>query len=344
MKPRAALAGTAAIAFCAFCMIAALVSLRAQTSTSTIQHPPGAYARVNGIKLWYETEGRGEPLVLVSGGPGDPHTVFHPFFSRLADRQQVVYFDEFGVGKSDRAKSSREYSFARDVENLEGLRKTLGLAKMNLLGQSYGGMVAQAYALKYPQSVERLILLDSFYSGQMWQANNDNSNREIQAQYPEAWAKLQKLRAMGLRSSAPEHQEIYDGIPLGLFYFYDASKAALLPNEPSNNDVYYAIAGDDADFTIGGDIVKLDFRADLRKLTMPILVIAGRYDRISLPQYAVKYKTYAPQARFVMMEKSGHFAYIEEPEKMLSVLQDFLGKPAPEGQSGRSDAAKPTPQ
>ena len=340
MKPRAVLAGTASIVLCTFCIIASLVSLRAQTSTVTIQHPPGAYANVNGIKLWYETEGRGEPLVLVSGGPGDPHTVFHPFFSRLADRQQIVYFDEYGVGKSDRAKSSREYSFARDVENLEGLRKTLGLAKMNLLGQSYGGMVAQAYALKYPEWVGRLILLDSFYSGQMWQANNDSSNHEIQAQYPEAWAKLQNLRAMGLRSSAPEHQEIYDSIPLGLFYFYDASKAALLPNEPSNNDVYYAIAGDDADFTVGGDIAKLDFRADLRKLTMPILVIGGRYDRISLPQYAVKFKTYAPQARFVMMEKSGHFAYIEEPEKMLSVLRDFLGRPIP---NGPQSATKPTP-
>jgi proline iminopeptidase len=139
MKPRAVLAATATIALGAFCTIASLVSLRAQTSTQAVQHPSGSYASVNGFKLWYETEGRGEPLVLVSGGPGDPHTVFHPFFSRLADRQQVVYFDEFGVGNSDRAKSSQEYSFARDIENLEGLRKTLGLAKMNLLGQSYGG-------------------------------------------------------------------------------------------------------------------------------------------------------------------------------------------------------------
>jgi proline iminopeptidase len=344
MKPRALLAGTAAMAFCAFSFIASAVAIRAQTSTSTLQHPPGAYANVNGIKLWYETEGRGEPLVLVCGGPGDPHSVFHLFFSRLADRQQVIYFDEFGVGKSERAKSSREYSFVRDVENLEGLRKALGLAKMNLLGQSYGGMVAQAYALKYPQSVERLILVDSFYSGQMWQANDDNSNREIQAQFPEAWAKLQKLRATGLRSSAPEHQEVYDSIPLGLFYFYDASKAALLPSDPSNNDVYYAIAGDDADFTIGGDIAGLDFRADLGRLTMPILIVAGRYDRISLPQYAVKYKTYAPHSRFVMMEKSGHFPYIEEPEKMLSVMRDFLGQPVHDGQAGRSrlsGASKP---
>jgi proline iminopeptidase len=329
MKPRAVLARTAAVVFCALCIAALPVFVHAQISSPGVKHPPGAYAKVNGIKLWYETEGRGEPLVLVAGGPGDPHAVFHLFFSRLADRRQVIYFDAFGVGKSDRAKSNREYSFARDVENLEGLRKALGIAKMNLLGQSYGGMVAQAYALKYPQSVERLILIDTFYSGQMWQANDDNANREIQTQFPEAWAKLQKLRAMGLRSNAPEHQEIYDSVPLGLFYFRDASKAALLPNEPSNTGLYYAIAGDDADFTIGGDIARLDFRAALRKLTMPILVIAGRYDRISLPQWAVKYKTYAPQAHFVMMENSGHFPYVEEPEKMLSVLREFLDQSAP---------------
>ncbi len=320
-----------AIVFGTFCVIATLASVRAQTATATIQHPPGAYANVNGIKLWYETEGRGEPLVLVSGGPGDPHSVFHLFFSRMADRNQVIYFDEFGVGKSQHAEKS-DYSFALDVENLEGLRKTLGLKKMNLLGQSYGGMVAQAYALKYPQAVERLILVDSFYSGDMWQANNDNANREMQRQYPEVWAKIQQLRAIGQISSSPKHQELYESVPLGLFYFYDAAKASLLPGDPSSADVYFAIAGDDADFNIGGDIAKLDFRNDLRKLPMPMLVIAGRYDRISLPEWSVKFKTYAPQCTFVMMEQSGHFPWIEEPDKTQSVLRDFLSKPVPDGQ------------
>ena len=333
MKHRAVFAGTAAIACC---IAGLLASVGAQTPDTTVRHPPGAYAQVNGVRLWYETEGEGEPLLLVPGGPGDPHSVFHPFFSRLADRQEIVYFDEFGVGQSGRAKSNRDYSFARDVENLEGLRKALGFRKINLLGQSYGGMVAQAYALKYPQSVERLILVDTFYSGEMWQANNDNSNREIQTQYPEVWEKLQQLRAMGQRSSTLEHEQLYNSIPLGLFYFYDAAKARLLPSDPSNLDVYYAIAGEDADFTIGGDIASLDFRADLHKLTMPMLVIAGRYDRISLPEYAVEYKTYAPQARFVMMEKSGHFPYIEEPGEMLSVLREFLGQPVPDARSSRA--------
>jgi len=339
MKPRAVLAGTAAIACC---IAGLLASVGAQTPTATVRHPPGAYAQVNGIRLWYETEGKGEPLLLVPGGPGDPHSVFHPFFSRLADRQEIVYFDEFGVGKSGRAKSNRDYSFARDVENLEGLRKALGFRKINLLGQSYGGMVAQAYALKYPESVERLILVDTFYSGEMWQANNDNSNREIQTQYPEVWEKLQQLRATGQRSSSPEHEQLYNSIPLGLFYFYDAAKARLLPSDPGNLDVYYAIAGEDADFTIGGDIASLDFRAGLHQLTMPVLVIAGRFDRISLPQYAEKYKTYAPQARFVMMEKSGHFPYLEEPEKTLALLREFLGQLATNLPS--APAGKPIPR
>jgi proline iminopeptidase len=294
---------------------------------AVIKHPPGSYVEVNGAKMCVESEGQGESLILIPGGPGDPHSVFHLFFSRLADRYRVIYFDPFGVGKSDRAKSKTEYTFSRDVENLEGLRKALGLARMNVLGQSYGGMVAQAYALKYPASVARLILVDSFYSGKMWQANNDASNYEIRNQYPEAWEKLQQLRAQGLRSSDPAFEKIYDSVPLDLFYFHDGSKAALLPGDESNLDVYYGIAGDDADFVIGGTIAPLDFTADLQKLKMPMLVIAGRYDRVSPPRYALEYKTYAPRARFVMMEKSGHFPYLEEPDKTLAVLRDFLRAP-----------------
>ncbi len=68
---------------------------------------------------------------------------------------------------------------------------------MNLLGQSYGGMVAQAYALKYPGFVERLILIDSFYSGKMWQANNDDCNCEIKTKYPKDLGKFAAAKGSG---------------------------------------------------------------------------------------------------------------------------------------------------
>lgn len=307
--------------------LALLPSAYAQTPVkqTSVKHPAGAYAQVNGAKLWYETEGRGEPLVLVAGGPGNSHSEFHPFFSKLADRVKVIYFDPLGVGKSDHAGSPKEYTFAREVEDLEGLRKALGLSQMNLLGHSFGGMVAQAYALKYPQSVKRLILADTFHSGQMWQFNNDSVNYEIRNQYPDLWEKLQEVRKKGFRSSSAQQLDIYRKIPPGLIYFHDASKAKLLPEDTGSNDqVYYAIAGDDADFVIGGDIASLDFRPDLGKLKMPILVIAGRFDRVSLPRYALEFKKYAPQARFMMMEESGHFPSVEEPEATLAVLREFL--------------------
>lgn len=307
------------------CMLAILAALTClETSARKGPHPPGRYASVNGAKLWYESEGRGETVLLISGGPGDSHAVFHPFFSRLADRNRIIYYDAFGVGRSDRAASPSEYHFARDVEDVEGLRKALGLGAVTVLGQSYGGMVAQAYALKYPESVKRLILMSTFYSGAMWQTNNDNCNREIRNQYPDVWEKLQALRARGIRSDSPEHQELYYGVPLGLFYFHDASKAASLPKDPGNLEVYYSIAGADADFEIGGDIAALDFRPALGKVRVPTLVLAGRYDRVSMPLYAAEFKTLIPGARLVIFEKSGHFPYMEEPDETLDVLRDFL--------------------
>jgi proline iminopeptidase len=242
----------------------------------------------------------------------------------------VIYFDAFGRGKSARAKSPNEYSFDRDVEDLEGLRKALGLNKMTVLGFSYGGMVAQAYALKYPGMVSHLILADTLYSGEMWQASNDNCNYELRNQFPETWAKVQQLRSMGLRSSAKEHQKAYD-IPVGLLYFHDASVAEKLPKqlfyiEP---DVYYEIVGEDGDFLIGGDIAKLDFRARLKDLPMPLLVIAGRYDRVSLPRLAAQFTKYAPRARFVMLEHSGHFTFIEDPDGFFAAVRQFLEQGSP---------------
>ena len=296
-----------------------------QTTSFKIEHPQGDYVIVNGAKLWYESEGKGEPLLLIAGGPGTSHSCFHPYFSALADSYRVIYFDAYGRGKSDQAKSPKEYTFDRDVEDVEGLRKALGLGKINVLGHSYGGMVAQAYALKYPESIKNLILSSTLFSGEMWQAANDNYNHGIKNQYPEVWEKIQQLRAQGFHSNSKEHQEIYGTVPAGLFYYYDASNADKGVTE-FNSEVYYAIAGDDADFLIGGDIAKLDFRTELKNLKMPTLILAGRFDRVALPRFSIQFKQYVPQAEFVMFEKSGHNPYVEEPAKMFQVVRRFLSK------------------
>ena len=290
-----------------------------------IKHPTGNYAAVNGHKLWYEIEGKGDPVLLIPGGPGNSHTYFHPWFYELAKNFKVIYFDAYGRGKSDRAKSSNQYSFKGDVEDIEGLLKALRFEKWDIIGHSYGGMVAQQYALDYPNSVNKLILMSTFYSGEMWQENDNSSNYEIRNQYPEVWEKVMKLRNEGESSSSKEHIKTYS-VPSGLLYFYDASNAYKVRKDSliMNTNVYYQIAGKDADFLISGDIGPLDFRVQLKTLKMPVLILAGRFDRISIPRFSIKYKEYAPQAEFVMFEKSGHSMFVEEPEKTLKVISEFL--------------------
>lgn len=293
------------------------------------KHPDGKYVKVNGANLWIETEGKGDPLFLISGGPGGAHVGLHSF-AGLKDTCTLVYIDNFGRGKSDVAKDPSEYSINRDVEDIEGIRKALGYQKINVLGHSYGGMVAQAYAIKYPQYVKHLIIANSFFSGEMWQANDDNCNHEIKTNYPEVWERLMAVRAKGAHSSDPEHVKIYGEVPYGFLYAYNPDKFlhGIDPSYPNsfNLQLYYQLVGDDGDFIIGGDVAKADYRKQLKDLTMPVLIIAGRYDRVSVPTFAIQYKTYCPQAQFVMFEKSGHNPQVEEPEKEFKIIRELLSK------------------
>jgi proline iminopeptidase len=291
------------------------------------REPPGEFITVNGHRLWYRSSGHGPPLLLIAGGPGSSHTYFYPGLERLTDSFRVVYFDAYGRGRSDRAKDPREYSFARDVDEVEGLRVALGLGRIAVYGHSYGGIVAQAYTLRYPKSLTHLILANTFHSAEMWQkGNNDNWDRELKNQFPDLWEELQHLRAAGGLSCDSAYQAIEGRMPASLVYFYDPSnvEGASYASFDLNLQVYCQIAGPDADVVLGGDLASLDFRRQLRTITVPTLVLAGRFDRVAIPRFAVQFKTLMPRAQFVLFERSGHEPFIEEPERHDSVMRAFL--------------------
>lgn len=292
------------------------------------EHPAGRYVELEGARLWVEEEGSGEPLVLIAGGPGLSHAYFHPWFSALSDTYRIIYFDALGCGKSSRAPHPAGYSLAADVEHLEALRVALNLGRINIFGHSYGGMVGAAYTSRFPQSVGRLILANAISSGGELQLIQDNWNDQFRKQMPEAWAKVQTLRKRGVRSSHPAHQAAY-AMPGALLFFRDASNAMKQPvGEPDlyNPEIWYAIAGRDADFNVSGEMRRFDMRQKLAQVTQPVLTIAGRFDRVVYPELAVRYRIYAPRAQFVMFEKSGHFPFIEEPRETFEVLRAFLSR------------------
>jgi proline iminopeptidase len=293
---------------------------------TTDLHPPGIHVRVNDTRLWVEREGQGEPLLLLSGGPANSHLTFHPAFSALADSYEVIYVDYRGRGRSDPVADYRTITFAQDVADIEALRDTLGLERMHIYGFSYGGMVAQAYALEHPDRVSSLVLANTVHSPEMWQKNHENINREIANQFPEVWDEIMRLRAAGVRSTAPEVQALYR-VHGPLVRFYNPDNAAKLLAEPGsrNSELYAVFAGDDIEFFIGGEVAQLpDFRPRLNELRMPLLIIAGRYDRALYPSYQREFARYATRAEFVMMERSGSFAHIEEPEALMAHVRRFI--------------------
>jgi proline iminopeptidase len=312
-----------------FLVIACSISLCLSAQTYPDSQKDGKYITVNGAKLWVVMVGKGQPIFIIPGGPGGAHIGYRRF-DTLAQNHLIVYFDGFGRGKSDTAKEVKEYTLERDIEDLEGLRKALHFQKIDVLGHSYGGLVAQGYALKYPLNVSHLVLANTFHSFLMWQENDDNTNHEFKTNFPEAWDTLMKVRRMGYVSSDTIHQRIYGNLPYGFMYAYnpdyfiERGKNAY-PN-PMNTKLYYQMVGKDGDFIVGNDIGNFDFRKRLKELKMPVLIYGGRYDRVAVPFMMLLFKDYCPQAKFVMFERSGHNPQVEQPGELFKLLDDFLEK------------------
>jgi proline iminopeptidase len=292
------------------------------------RHPSGRFIEVNGAKLWVEMEGKGQPLFLIAGGPGFSHLYMHSF-DVLKDSSLLVFVDYYGRGKSDTASDPKNYSIKRDVDEVEGIRKALGFDRINVLGHSYGTVVAQLYAIKYGEHVNHLIIANGLYNGEMYQQINNNFNDIVSKNQPELWDSLMLLRKKGFVSSDPVHYSLYSKFLLGLLFYYNPDNAAKLPQDtiyPNdfNIKLYYQLVGSDGDFTAGNDIEKFDIIRQVKTLKMPVLIVAGRYDKACTPKFLIRYKEYCPQARFVMFEHAGHFSQVEEPEREFSVIKEFL--------------------
>jgi proline iminopeptidase len=163
-------------------------------------------------------------------------------------------------------------------------------------GRRLGLGVALGLKKTLARREKHLILANTFHSYVMWQENDDNSNREIQVNYSEVWDTLMKIRERGAISSDQIHQEIYGKVPYGFLYAYNPNNFRArgrkpYPN-PFNSALYYQMVGKDGDFIVGNGIGNFDFRKQLKSLPMPILIVAGRYDRVAVPWMMVKYKTY----------------------------------------------------
>ena len=287
------------------------------------------FYEIDGYKINVETKGSGDPIFFLPGGPGNSHDYMQGNFGQYYKTNTVVFFDWLGRGKSDDAKDISEYSVENDVELIEKLRLLLNFKKISLVGHSYGTVPAQAYAIKYKDNVNKMVLINGFHSGAMWQANCDSYNHYAKTHFPEKWKKIDSLRTLGYVSSDPDFAKVYGSFPTKYIYYHNTKLKQNTPKEEHRgwaNDVYISIIGKDGDFDVSGSMINQDYRKELKNIKAKTLVIAGRYDGVSTPEFAVQYKTFMPQAQFEMFEQSGHNPYLEEPEKFFTLYNTFMNK------------------
>jgi proline iminopeptidase len=293
----------------------ALMILLPCLARSQVPHRTGS-VHTPEVDLGYEIIGAAGaeiPLIAVNGGPGLPHAYMmqNDLWQRVAAHRMVVLFDQRGTGASKQMRPNASQGMDAQVADLDAVRSALSLNRVAVLGDSYGGMIAMAYAAAHPEHVSHLILSDSAAP---------------------SWKGMVHL----LPQVFPDREEQGDAESKKLAADPEAAAQAALVNHmrmmfysTEMRDAYLAHMGD-LGFVpaVGGAVQKatenLDLTAKLAAFKFPTLVITGRYDMNVAPLTAWRMAHAIPGAQLVFFEKSGHLPAYEEPAKYLSVLEAFL--------------------
>ena len=296
-------------AFLLFC-----ASLPAQS----VPHSKGI-AHTDQVDIAYETLGKQSaalPVIAINGGPGLTHAymVQNDLWDRIARHRLVIFYDQRGMGASKLLPSGASQSMDSQVADLDAVRQTLKLEKVALVGDSYGGLVAMAYAASHPEHVGKLVLSDS--PGPSW--------KSIVHVLPEVFPDV-------------EEENAQEGQRLG--GTTDAAARAGLRNHfrmifysPEKRDAYMGRMGDlgyepAVARAVSQATADLDLSARLADFHFPTLIINGRFDMNVAPLTAWNLKQAIPGAKLVFFEHSGHLPSYEEPDQYIQVLEGFLNEP-----------------
>ena len=285
-------------------------------NTMTHYEVKEGFIKNDDIKLYLKSFGQGNPIIIVHGGPGFDHVHMLPF-KELADKYQVIFYDQRTTGKSSGNPDSLSITVDKFVSDLESIRKGLGLNKITLLGHSWGSRLSMEYAIKYSMNLDKLILLSP--SGTMDFMNQYLEN--IQKKTDEASRiKIKEIEESdGFKDKEPKTIENYYLISIKPF-FYDTNKIklldlTLLEKTAKNQNVVAEL--------LTKEIVPKNILSDLKGIDCPTLILHGKSDPlpIKVPQQVHEK---IPNSKMIVLEKTGHFIFAETPKQTLNVIREFL--------------------
>ena len=278
------------------------------------------YVDFRGYRTWYRIVGESEsatPLVTLHGGPGSTHNYFAPLEALAPDRPVVLY-DQIGCGNSDRP-TDIEWTVAVFRDELTALRDQLGLERIHLLGTSWGGMLAQEHFLSGAEGIVSLVLSSTLADIALW----NEEQLKLKAQLPpEVIEVLDRHEEAGTYDD-PEYEKAMASYFDRHFYRGPYPRAELEAMWKGRaRDVYHAMQGPN-EWTTTGSLKGWSTRDRLHQIDVPTLVVRGRYDMCTEP-IAAELVNGIEGAREVVLEHSSHTPALEESDRYLEVVGEFI--------------------
>lgn len=269
----------------------------------------------DGVTLHYEIVGKGEPVVLLSGGPGFSPEYLRPVADALGKKYAAVLFHQRGTGKSALAKyDGSVLELKKLVADVDALRRELKQEKLTIVAHSFGGILSMMYAREHPDRIRALALIDSggptLAAVPKFNANLESRFTAEEKDRIKEWSDPERKKA--------DHKRAVLEITKAKTpaYFADRTKAHLIMDpmdEQTFNDAVF--------WGVVTQMMALDLRAGLEKVKAAVLVIHGKQDPL---ESAEEVHATFPGSQLVLIENAGHFPWLEKPEQVDGALGAFL--------------------
>lgn len=275
---------------------------------------------VVGGRVWCRIAGGGDqiPLLVLHGGPGMPHDYLEPLVG-LTDERPVIFYDQLGCGRSDRPNDPSLWQIERFVTEVGQVREALGLTRVHILGHSAGSILAADYALRQPLGLKSLILASPALSVPKTIAEITR----LRATLPEeAQETLQRHETAGTTDAEEYRQAVEE---------FDRRYGCRLQPPPEclqrakaglGQQVFRSMWGP-SEIYCTGNLKEYDCTARLGAISLPLLFTCGRYDECP-PEVIAWYHSLVAGSQMVVFEHSAHTPHLEESDRYLQVIRDFL--------------------
>lgn len=291
-------------------------------------------AKIRGTEIYFDVAGMQiEPaggsllvekpvLFLIHGGPGGNHVRFKFDSIDLQKYAQLIFVDQRGCGWSKKTRLS-DYTIENNIEDIEALRKHLGFNKISILGVSYGGMVAQGYAIKYAKHLDKLILVVTAPSHHFI----DEARANLKEIGNKAQIEICETKLWPGKFKSNKEVEHYFNVMDSLYFYKSPKKRVIKTKDISdhvnkNNVVSYEVlnAG------MRHSLKSFNFIPKLRKITCPTLILAGKNDWVCSPHQARIIAKEVKGSILKIFPNCGHAISADAGKAYLKAVIQFLKK------------------